>query len=259
MTFFWHEPTNRVSDPVTSLDRERAEALNLAIRNKAKVHRGYSLKAWADEFRRIRTVDGIEDQRVERVLGWYLENIRSKFCPLAFSAESFRRKFLNIEACYERTAGPNVIISPEAKAVTNKILRLRWPSTTKDQLEKSVQVCLDAYKEFVASLRIVMTDTPMLKGEQGVRITAKTSPDDDKKTIAFVKHLRQKLPAPARFVEVWFNETNKRIINWDGYDGDLRRFEIVVNDKRFLKYGRDIASSYCGDAKRFDTLLKAIS
>lgn len=259
MTFFWHDEAKRSSGPVQSLDYERAEALNTAVRNKAKVHRGFSLRSWADEFRRIREVDGIDNPRIQRVLEWYIQNIRGKFVPLAFSAASFRQKFLNIEACYERQEGPAVLVSLEAKQITNKILRLRWPSTTKDQLEKSVQVCLDAYKEFLAALNIMYDTESLVKGQRAVRISTKTSADDYGKLKNFVLHLKQKLPSPARFVEQWFNETNKRIINWDGYDGDLRRFEIVVTDKRFLKYGRDIASSYCGDAKRFDTLLKAIS
>lgn len=61
------------------------------------------LNSWSNDLRLLQYEDGIEVNRMKRVLQWYKKNIGKPYVPDVQSGSSFRKKFLNLEAAIERS------------------------------------------------------------------------------------------------------------------------------------------------------------
>lgn len=85
-----------------------AKRLADIIRKKKRINKNSSIRSWADDFRKLVTIDLVEDDheakiaRVNRALDWYEQNIGGKFVPDIQSGASFRQKLPNIENAIER-------------------------------------------------------------------------------------------------------------------------------------------------------------
>ena len=88
--------------PVNLFDYDHALTLAKAIQKKHLTRRKIVLKSWMPHFRLLRVSDGIEEDRIKKVLEWFLEHIRDKYTPKVYSAQGFREKFFQIEAAMER-------------------------------------------------------------------------------------------------------------------------------------------------------------
>jgi len=83
-----------------------AKQLASIIRTKKKVKVPPSrLHSWATEFRKLVEVEGVDRERVQRVLDWYGGSIGGQYVPVVESGASFRHKFLRLEAAMEREQG----------------------------------------------------------------------------------------------------------------------------------------------------------
>ena len=91
--------------PVNENDRHWASLLVKQLQEKRLLQRKVNadtIKKWAGHFKKLRKVDEISPDRIDNVLRWYVNHMRDKYTPKAFSAKTFRNKFLDIEQAKER-------------------------------------------------------------------------------------------------------------------------------------------------------------
>jgi len=83
-----------------------ADQLASIIRTKKRVKIPPTrLHSWATEFRKLVEVEGVDRERVQRVLDWYGGSIGGQYVPVVESGASFRHKFLRLEVAMEREQG----------------------------------------------------------------------------------------------------------------------------------------------------------
>ena len=80
------------------------QQLHAALKKKRKIMREPNNQMWLASFRGL--IQDVSDaKRVRRVLRWYCQHIGEQFVPKAFSAASFREKFIDIEDAMIRMSG----------------------------------------------------------------------------------------------------------------------------------------------------------
>ena len=86
-----------------------AGKLHNAISSVHKVNYTSKLHSWAKSFQLLHTRDKIAILRIRHALDWYCKAFRQQdpYLPVANSGESFRKKFLNIEAAMRRAQNSN--------------------------------------------------------------------------------------------------------------------------------------------------------
>jgi hypothetical protein len=89
-------------DSSNKFERTCSNKLLKAISNKRQINKRSNLKKWIFQFHLLRVQDRIKKQRIKTVLLWYIKNLGEEFVPAAYSAESFRDKFLRIEDAMKR-------------------------------------------------------------------------------------------------------------------------------------------------------------
>jgi len=67
-----------------------------------KKNMNIDIRQWPNTFRLLRTKDKVDRDRIKQVLLWYIRHIGEDFVPVAFSAKTFRSKFLRIEEAMNR-------------------------------------------------------------------------------------------------------------------------------------------------------------
>jgi len=67
-----------------------------------KTTRRTKIWKWIPQFEKLRTLDGIEKQRIKNALYWYISHLKDKYVPKVYSADGFRNKFFQIEAAMEQ-------------------------------------------------------------------------------------------------------------------------------------------------------------
>jgi hypothetical protein len=63
--------------------------------------------SWADDIRKLNSINKIKKDRIESLLVWYNKNYGNPFIPVAESGKSFREKFTRIEDAQKREKSPN--------------------------------------------------------------------------------------------------------------------------------------------------------
>ncbi len=74
-----------------------------AIQKARKTSRRTKVGKWIPQFKKLRTLDDIDKERIREVLLWYTTHLKGKYIPKVYSAEGFRNKFFQIEEAMERT------------------------------------------------------------------------------------------------------------------------------------------------------------
>ena len=82
---------------MNEFDRKYSLILAKAIQKNNLTKRKISLRKWMPHFKKLRIDDGIEKERIKEVLLWYIEHIKDRYTPKAYSADGFRGKFFQIE------------------------------------------------------------------------------------------------------------------------------------------------------------------
>lgn len=242
MTFFPHleRPKKIRSTPTpTAWDITSSLLLFNALKERVQKH---SKKEWANNFWRLRKLDKHSKEKIEKVLQWYSLHFRETYTPKAYCSKSFRKKFLQIEDAMIRDVGKEVSITPEAKSISVRVLRVVWKKNTREQVMQAVQQSFTVYSAFYSRLYALI-------------VNEKTPPRD----VLLYTHLRSRLGAPPSFVENWFTQVYHSVKNWKEWSGDLQRMSFTPESKVFKRMGRTITSKYCGDASRWDALLNRIT
>lgn len=158
----------------------------------------------------LRRRDGIEPESLDRILQFHCENIRAKYQPQAFSGESFRKKFQNIEAAYQRQAPEidEVDISDAAKSMFTRLRMLGWQKGSLEQLTCELQIGIN----WCRSLRESLKRLDLRQAEA-----------------MYVKALLDRLPK--NWTEQYYNQVHRRLHNWDQWNGDLAFVRMDIENK----------------------------
>ena len=82
---------------VNEFDKDCSLRLAKTIQEKHLTRRRIYLNKWIPHFQKLRVDDGIEEERIKKVLDWFLLHIKNQYTPKIYSAEGFRKKFFQIE------------------------------------------------------------------------------------------------------------------------------------------------------------------
>jgi len=85
-----------------SFDKKCCQKLIELLQTRRKVFRKINLANWITTFKKLRIDDGIKKSRIKKVLIWYIKHFGEDYVPEAYSAKSFRDKFLQIESSKDR-------------------------------------------------------------------------------------------------------------------------------------------------------------
>ncbi len=99
-----YKKTNLFGDipQFNKFDEKYASILVEAMKKARKTSRNTKISKWIRQFAKLRTLDGLEKERIKKVLLWYIDHFQDRYVPQVFSPRSFRSKFFQIEAAMER-------------------------------------------------------------------------------------------------------------------------------------------------------------
>lgn len=238
---------------LSDFDLEIARLLADKVRESRKVMRPIYLKVWGRHVHDMRKVDGYKKSRIRAAMTWYLSHFGDKYVPQAYSADGFRKKFLQIEAAMDRgkeeyTA---VEVTADAKRAAGFVDHLGWPKGSKAQLEAACQRVLAAFVKFRSDLRAFCKLHP-----------ARTRTGAAVRYVLFAHDLLSSLPGhPADFVDFWMRREFARVGNWDAWSGNLFKqvWDGSLTHPEFVKYVRGLATAYSGNEKDWDKLAEELA
>lgn len=205
------------------IDRYYAAKLQEALKRRLNYRKAWNQTKWADEFRLLRDTLDQDTDRLEAVLDWYCDHAGEEYVPEAFSAGSFRGKFLAVEQQMKRRlADAPLPLSPEATQVLEKVDHLVWPKGAKAGLPNLVQRSLDNYVAFGARLRAL--DAQMAGTGHAFRLK-----------VAFgTIHHRVKgeyLGGNVSTIRKWVERVHEMVADWDDWSGNLKPWAWSVTHK----------------------------
>lgn len=144
----------------TAFDRLCASSL-LRAATPTKPPTRRQVQQEAHHFRRLREIDQVKEETLQRVLDYHCAHIRDKYQPRAFTCVKFRSKYQQIEDAYLRAHPPEeeLHIDDLAKEYVNSLMTMHWPKgVTRKRLEVEVQIGLNWLKEFWPIVERVKTE-----------------------------------------------------------------------------------------------------
>lgn len=98
----------RENNTVPSCFIKQAERLAKIVQSKKNVKiDNRKIAAWAKSLSLLRKIDGVDTERIDKVLDWYSLHFGEDYVPVAESGATLREKFLRIEAAMQRDGGTN--------------------------------------------------------------------------------------------------------------------------------------------------------
>lgn len=94
----WGESDKRKDE----FERHCSVLLSEVVQKARRKYRKISIKQWSAQFRDLYLKDKIEKERIKKVLYWYVGHFKEKYVPKAYSARSFRERFVDIELAMKR-------------------------------------------------------------------------------------------------------------------------------------------------------------
>jgi hypothetical protein len=122
-----------------------------------------------------------------------------------------------------------LVISPEAKEITSRLLSRQWPLGSHTQVLKTVQLSLDAY----APLQKITYS--LLQARRAADAAIPSPKKYDMHLMFLEEFYRQVLTSPENFVEVWMNDVYDSVAHWKGWNGNLMRLAFKFEDARFQR------------------------
>ena len=112
------DPGDYLDNPYLGLAKQLYKLLFKARRTKQIKN----LATWAQELRRITTQDGHSEIDIQKTIGWLEKEVLKRYTPKVFSAESFRRKFVQIRNACEASLEIHGEKDVNLEAVTQSLL-----------------------------------------------------------------------------------------------------------------------------------------
>lgn len=95
-------------DNVPTCSVKQAERLAEIIQKRKNVKiDNRKISAWAKSLSMLERIDGVDTERIDKVLDWYSSHYGEDYVPVAESGATLREKFLRIEAAMQRDGGTN--------------------------------------------------------------------------------------------------------------------------------------------------------
>lgn len=216
---------------------EDARRLHTALLKSGKVYiQAVNLKRWAESLRKTSSRFG--EDKYQRLLLWYINNLGESYLPKVHSGRSFMCKFVAIEAAMIRAGELRAVtISKDAKRVVKLAGDLKWPGDEKEQELKFIQLCINNWKKFHESLEELKTTSTssrhdQYQGEFGIvlRMLCDRIRDTD----------------PNEFAAEWLKETWGLAMHWSKWNGELEPFVFTISSPRFNSQMESICRQICG-------------
>lgn len=241
-------------------DISKAKLLAKAVQARHNLTKGFTIGKWAKSFYLMRTSNGFCRARISKVLLWYISNMKKKYIPEAFSAASFRRKFIRIESAMEKQQEshaqiPNLftaleersIVSERSVAISERLRIHYWPKGSCNDILETVDSSLKNFHVFNTKFKrlyrkLETRDIDLTRVECG-------------QLLRFCEFLEGTIPSSEFFVEQWMMAANRQIQNWDDWEGELYRMRFQIKSKRFMRFGYTWAVDFCGVADRWTLFL----
>lgn len=226
----------------TKEDQANAHKLRAAILKRSNYRNRWSAKQWAEEMRMLReTLDNSD--RLSQVLEWYARNVGGEFIPVAYSAETFRKKFAQIEAAMRRDPDREVeLTSREATMVDqvwNELAHCPWPKGSRKTLRQSISRSVVAFN---ACRKLLIDECNRLA-------------DHPSNTIrGFSRVVKTHLGSS--FMRQWYQTVRDRVSNWEKWSGVFCSLEFTgLHHPQARTVGRMWAAEYCGNPDVWDRFL----
>ncbi len=178
---------------------------------------------WAVVISRLRRgargTESVGEERITRVLDWLEDHVRDQYCPLIYSAITFRKKFIQLEAAMLRDIGDQIQISPKTKELALTLQsRRQWPMVIEPLIERQVQF----YESWCAFLK-----TERLERNERV-----------------YDYMISRLKPTYPYVEQWMLEAWSAINSFESWSGNFDSFMLGPNSKKFRKDMAFLAQGY---------------
>lgn len=238
-------------EAIEDIHHQRAARLIVGLRKSMRLTGPANTSKWSVHFKRLHKDLQGDDARIDKVLVWFLNNIKSKYTPRVWSASSFRSKFVPIEDAMARATGDepgiDIEITELAIRIANRLRMKGWPKGSAEDLPRVVQISLTNYDEFIARLRkfheeLHGLDIPKYERDRLARIVSYLTNGG--------------LPGASHYVEQWMSTVNESIATWDGWSGDLTKQAFRTDSKMFKRFGRELMSNYCNETKPWDRIME---
>jgi hypothetical protein len=241
---FLNLPSKTTRSTPSLHDKMCASELNNAIKQKGRLLAPYSLKAWANEFRILRQHLDQDELRLLDVLDWYRANFGKAYVPRAYSAKSFRDKFLAIEDAMKRAAKrtpTSATISPAAKSIAKRLTdSLLWPKGAAETLPAAIQQAI----ETIGDLR------DRISGE----LTKEAV--NFRKTKSYRERVLEHLytTLTTSLIDNWFRDVHRQLTKWEAWDGNWTPFAFTRDNEKFHTIGRGLLTGRGTPAAEWDKL-----
>ena len=239
-------------EPKQSKQHRQAAKLAAAIAHRRKIQRPVKLANWEVWFFRLKQEVG--SKRVKQVLKWYCDHISDTYVPAAYSAKTFYDKFLQIEDAMRRDQPQEkkqtVLITKTGKDVTEWLRRFQWPKGSASDLLVTVQESLDEYEEFLQLRRQV--NALIIMG------TLRVVDSDLQRIAGMSNYLTGKLGPPPQFIDTGMAKVFDNLNGWDDWSGKLISYAFLIEGDRFARLGKEWATDYCNDSRRWDLFMDQI-
>lgn len=196
---------------------------------------------WSAHIKKLRLINKLPEDSIEKVMVWYSKNIGKEFVPQAFSGEAFRKKFPQLEQAANKDLQTVVEISPQAKELASTLLMKGWPKGSGKDIPGAVQASITEYKKWLKQRHEF--HKLLVSGGGGCE------EKERRYLIMLGDHLKLAMPSSSAFVQEWFDDVYQQVKGWDRWSGNLKQFVFKPNSERFIKQGRDISKDY---GKRWD-------
>lgn len=201
-----------------------SKRLERHIRETRKLMRTPSRARWERTFTELVVDVGNDQERVKRVLLWYIHHHRLPKMVTVHSADDFRRKFSRIEERMEWEEGKVTEDTPtsQEQGVIDRLSRHDWPRGTGGaELSASVVRSMRRHAAMVQARRRML--------EQRSPLPQDGSLPWEKMDLMFRTLFR---PTP-EFIYDWYVRLNSRFRGWSGWTGVFEPWEFHVDGKVF--------------------------
>jgi hypothetical protein len=239
-------------DP-TPFDLNLARTLAKTVQAHHRIQRPFSVRHWANHIQKLRTVDKIDQDRIQRVFDWYIIHFGEPGMYWAFSGEGFRQKFIQIEAKMNlyRKQHPEegLVITDKVKELSKRIRNDKWPKGARDRLLPIIQISYNQYTHFkkrLFRLHTMLEDGTVQPKYKGI-------------TSHLVLEVFRRLPSVETMLEQWFRRLFQQVSKWDEWNGGVNWLVLDPNRDEFKREVAQVVEDYTGSPKRTSQLLEVLN
>ncbi len=149
------------------------------------------------------------------------------YVPVAYSAETFRNKFLSIEDAMKRSEPQTIEVSNTANKIYSKIKDIHWP-WDKDVLLLSIQTSIDNYNDYVKLHKKVLKQT------------------DQKELKQFSRRFYEEIKDIEDFMVDWWGRVGRKI-SFISLPPSPTPFVFSIESKDFQSMGHMVSCKWSGD------------